>query len=167
MENCPKCNAKLAPPLKSSGRQICSACGWAEKKVINANTESLAAAEKISPRGNWEFLPVDVLEVAENQQRMILLILLGLARIALNEYISFALAIIQVYCVYKLAVAVRYRPPVLYGLLMLIPLISLLVLLRVNARATAILKAHGIRVGLGGANHKDLENLRGQVKNAT
>lgn len=30
-ENCPKCNKKLPPPFKSSGRQVCSNCGWSDK----------------------------------------------------------------------------------------------------------------------------------------
>jgi len=31
LESCPKCNHKLAPPLKSSGRQICMKCGWSDR----------------------------------------------------------------------------------------------------------------------------------------
>ncbi|MBD2000823.1 hypothetical protein H6G00_30170 [Leptolyngbya sp. FACHB-541] len=30
-ETCPKCNSRLGPPLKSSGRQICIKCGWTDK----------------------------------------------------------------------------------------------------------------------------------------
>ena len=32
LENCPKCEKKLPPPFPSSGRQVCSACGWSDKK---------------------------------------------------------------------------------------------------------------------------------------
>lgn len=32
LENCPKCDKKLPPPFSSSGRQVCSACGWSDKK---------------------------------------------------------------------------------------------------------------------------------------
>lgn len=28
LENCPKCDQKLPSPFKSSGRQVCSKCGW-------------------------------------------------------------------------------------------------------------------------------------------
>ncbi|MBD1909968.1 hypothetical protein [Leptolyngbya sp. FACHB-16] len=31
LESCPKCSHKLAPPLKSSGRQICMKCGWSDR----------------------------------------------------------------------------------------------------------------------------------------
>ena len=30
-ENCPKCDKKLPPPFKSTGRQVCSNCGWSNK----------------------------------------------------------------------------------------------------------------------------------------
>jgi hypothetical protein len=32
LENCPKCEKKLPPPFPSSGRQVCSGCGWSDKK---------------------------------------------------------------------------------------------------------------------------------------
>ena len=31
LENCPKCEKKLLPPFASSGRQVCSGCGWSDK----------------------------------------------------------------------------------------------------------------------------------------
>lgn len=33
LENCPKCEKKLPPPFKSSGRQVCSKCAWSSKPV--------------------------------------------------------------------------------------------------------------------------------------
>jgi hypothetical protein len=30
-ENCPRCNSKLPPPFQSSGRIVCSKCGWSNK----------------------------------------------------------------------------------------------------------------------------------------
>ena len=38
LENCPKCEKKLPPPFSSSGRQVCSACGWSDKKK-DSNTD--------------------------------------------------------------------------------------------------------------------------------
>jgi hypothetical protein len=29
--NCPQCEQPLAPPLQSSGRQVCMKCGWTDK----------------------------------------------------------------------------------------------------------------------------------------
>ncbi len=45
---------------------------------------------------------------------------------------------------------------VVLGVLTLIPCIGLIVLLIINAKATNILKAHGIRVGLLGASTSDI-----------
>lgn len=30
-KHCPQCNQELAPPLKTSGRQVCLQCGWASQ----------------------------------------------------------------------------------------------------------------------------------------
>ncbi len=40
LENCPQCGKKLPPPLKSTGRQICTSCGWAKKSIKNASKTS-------------------------------------------------------------------------------------------------------------------------------
>lgn len=34
LENCPQCDRKLPQPFKSSGRQVCSGCGWSDKRKI-------------------------------------------------------------------------------------------------------------------------------------
>lgn len=31
LDHCPKCNHRLGPPLKASGRQVCGRCGWSNK----------------------------------------------------------------------------------------------------------------------------------------
>ena len=55
--------------------------------------------------------------------------------------------------VFMLAVAIyNTGVGVLLGILTLIPLIGLIVLLIINSKATSLLKAHGIRVGLLGAD---------------
>ena len=39
-ENCPQCEKKLSPPFKSSGRQVCSSCGWTNKpKAVKSAPE--------------------------------------------------------------------------------------------------------------------------------
>lgn len=44
-ENCPKCEKKLPAPFKSSGRQVCSGCGWTNKptnsKQVNTSNVKL------------------------------------------------------------------------------------------------------------------------------
>lgn len=48
---------------------------------------------------------------------------------------------------------------VILGILILIPLIGLIVLLVVNGKATAILKQHGLGVGLLGADPKAIDRM--------
>jgi len=64
----------------------------------------------------------------------------------------------QLYCVYRLAKAMKLGVPitVMSLLLILVPLISLIVLLGMNQRAIKTLRAGGIRVGLMGARKEDL-----------
>jgi hypothetical protein len=59
--------------------------------------------------------------------------------------------------VFMLAMAVYSTGPgVVLGILTLIPLIGLIPLLIVNGKATNILRAHKIKVGLMGANPNDV-----------
>jgi hypothetical protein len=51
------------------------------------------------------------------------------------------------------------RAAVLYGILTLVPLIGLILLFIINGEATTVLREHGIRVGLLGANMSDLDRL--------
>ncbi|MEN9869367.1 MAG: hypothetical protein RLZZ171_350, partial [Cyanobacteriota bacterium] len=41
-ENCPQCEKKLAPPFKSSGRQVCSGCGWTNQLKSTVKSETTA-----------------------------------------------------------------------------------------------------------------------------
>lgn len=43
LEICPKCAKKLYPPLKSSGRQICT-CGWSDKPVVRQGTPQVTSS---------------------------------------------------------------------------------------------------------------------------
>ena len=62
LENCPQCSKQLPPTLKSSGRQVCTSCGWSEQKnnsrlensepsnseQITSKTKNNVATEQIS-----------------------------------------------------------------------------------------------------------------------
>jgi DNA-binding helix-hairpin-helix protein with protein kinase domain len=40
LKNCPQCETELHPPLKSSGRQVCTSCGWSNiKRDSEADSE--------------------------------------------------------------------------------------------------------------------------------
>ena len=54
LENCPKCEKKLPPPFKSSGRQVCSKCAWTDKPrpkairpVESENNTSFSSQEEV------------------------------------------------------------------------------------------------------------------------
>ncbi len=70
-ENCPKCGKKLPPPFKSSGRQVCSGCGWSNKPKV-AKTESSPAKKEIKPlllpKKAEENVPTSKLNISINQQ---------------------------------------------------------------------------------------------------
>jgi predicted Zn finger-like uncharacterized protein len=117
----------------------------------------------------------DVRAVAWFQKAIILCILANLATIPIRVGLEtmggdagllgliillvyyLAVAITATVFVFMLAVKIYSSGVgVLLGILTLIPCIGLIVLLIINARATSILKKHGVRVGLLGANSADL-----------
>ncbi len=64
---------------------------------------------------------------------------------------------------YKLGKALKLPRFFLYIIGFFIPLVNLLVILTLLGRATKILKAQQIRVGLMGANQKDLKKYLGEM----
>jgi len=65
----------------------------------------------------------------------------------------FAVAITAAVFIFMLSLAVyNLAAGIVLGILTLVPLLGLLVLLMINSKATKILRAHGVRVGLLGAN---------------
>jgi hypothetical protein len=55
LENCPQCEKKLRHPLKSSGRQVCTSCGWSDIKrrsdvVSNSQPEKSPQPEETSSK---------------------------------------------------------------------------------------------------------------------
>lgn len=67
--------------------------------------------------------------------------------------------VLSMYGVYMLAKALRMSGAILYAIAMFLPLISLLVLLVLNDKATKVLQNSGVRVGLMGADCADLERI--------
>ena len=70
----------------------------------------------------------------------------------------------QLYCVYRLARALKLGIVPIAGsmILIFVPFICLLVLLAVNLKAMAVLRAAGIPVGLLGARVSDLPHEKPQ-----
>jgi hypothetical protein len=107
-------------------------------------------------------LSFGVTEVAEAQKRVLLAVLAtmvanGLLRAtsggaagAMALLLDLAVAAFAMYCVYRLCRALGVTPWA-YVVAMLVPLVSLVCLFVLNGKATAFLKAHGVRVGFLGA----------------
>jgi len=70
------------------------------------------------------------------------------------------IALFLCYCVYRLARSLRLNiiVSVIYVLLVIIPIIGILALYNLTNKATIILRAKGIRVGIMGPSVKDLPN---------
>ena len=111
-------------------------------------------------QGEWT--KTELMEVAQRQKSIIWMILISIASIVAAKSVPVAplvAGIIQIYFIYKLAVAVRSSIPWAYIILSLFPLLGLIGLLVVNTTATSLLKAYGIKVGLMGARMADFDKL--------
>ncbi len=109
----------------------------------------------------------DLREVAKYQRGIIFCILFYLFAVVAQFLLppelrlflaigALGLGIVSTVFVFLLAIKVyNVGLGVFLGILTLVPCIGLIVLLTVNGKATAILKANGIRVGLLGANSND------------
>lgn len=111
----------------------------------------------------------DELREIARSQRAILLCIVGYAVLvafqmyspqqlkALVGLAAIGVSITATVFVFLLATKVYERTTgIILGVLTLIPCVGLLVLLRVNAKATSVLRSHGIRVGLVGADASDI-----------
>ena len=110
----------------------------------------------------------DIREIAV-RQRVVMLCILGYIACVILQFVvpgplklvvalaGAAFSITGAVFVFMLAVAIYSTGlGVVLGILTLIPIIGLIVLLIVNAKATTILRAHGIKVGLLGADKSQI-----------
>ena len=112
------------------------------------------------------FTKGEVVEVARMQKAVLWLLLALLVANGLAASVPIiGLVVLVVYLVvvvaslfytYKLANAVKAPSPGQYLILALIPCLNIIALLLINGNATAVLKKHGIPVGLMRANKKQL-----------
>ncbi len=81
--------------------------------------------------------------------------------ILLAQIGQLAIAVACMVCVFVMARAIQWSMPacILVAICGLVPCLNLLLMLIINSRATALLKRNGIRVGLMGANPRDLARL--------
>jgi hypothetical protein len=102
----------------------------------------------------------DLREVAKFQSYIQWLVLANLAAMFI-PFATILTGLIGVFFIYKLASALRSSCAWLYIILSFIPLIGLLALLHFVGKATKVLKANGIRVGLMGARKGDFDSIEG------
>jgi hypothetical protein len=105
-----------------------------------------------------EWTREELKEIAKYQKYIIYLVPFSLG--IMLPFILPVLIVVQCYNIYKLAVAIRSRFVWFYVVSAFIPLISLLSLLRLNSRATEILKRNGINVGFMGVKMEDFDKLQ-------
>ena len=102
--------------------------------------------------------PEQIVEVAKRQKQILWMILLSFVAMFI-PFATIVTGIIQVYFIFKLAQAVRSSAAWVYIILAFVPLIGLLALLHINGKATKILQAYGVKVGLMGAKSSDLKKV--------
>ena len=100
----------------------------------------------------------DILEVANRQKQILWMILISIPATFI-PFATLVTGVIQIYFIVKLAKAVG-SSAWLYAVLAFLPLIGLIALLRLNGKATKILKDNGVAVGLMGANSVDLKKFQ-------
>jgi len=100
----------------------------------------------------------DLLEVAKRQKSIIGLMLISFLTMCI-PFATIVTGIIQIYFIYKLAVALRMSAAWVYIILAFIPLVGLIALLVINGKATKRLKKNGIKVGLLGARMADFDKI--------
>jgi hypothetical protein len=114
------------------------------------------------------FTPDQLREIARSQNLLMWSILAGI----LSFFISFALRqgvpiigflfslgviVFEVVALYRLGRSLRMTAPWLYCPLLIIPLVGLITLVIISGRASRVLKAYGVRIGLMGGKISDIQ----------
>ena len=99
-----------------------------------------------------EWAVEEIAEVKKRQKQIIWMVLLSLVAMFI-PYATIVTGTIQIYFIFKLAQAIRSSVAWLYIILAFIPLIGLIALLYINGKATRVLQANGVKVGLMGATY--------------
>ena len=109
------------------------------------------------------FTNADVVTIATRQKRLVWLILASLTIVPIVA--SFApgalvlAGLVNIALVYDLAKALKCGDPRTWCIGMLIPIISLILMLVLSAKATKAIRDKGVKVGLLGASKSELAKL--------
>ena len=113
-----------------------------------------------------QWMKQNLMDVAKYQKNIQWLVLANLVAMFI-PFATIATGIIGIYFIYKLAAALRASCAWVYIILSFIPLVGLLVLVHFVAKATKVLKANGIRVGIMGARMEDFDKLQAMPNQAS
>lgn len=108
------------------------------------------------PQDPWA--KAELLDVAKYQSYIQWLVLASLVAMFI-PYATILTGIIGLFFIYKLASALRSKVAWLYIIASFMPLIGLLALLDLVQRASKVLKANGIKIGIMGAKMNDFDSI--------
>lgn len=103
-----------------------------------------------------------ILNIAKFQSLLCWLIIVTLLVYIFAPILTILTSIASIYFVYSLAKSLGEIRPWVYIIAMLIPIVSILALLNLIQKATKVLRAHNIRVGVMGANKEDLKEYQNE-----
>jgi len=116
--------------------------------------------------GTGEFSKDELRQICKSQNLLMYAVLVGVSAYFLVHIpvvgllLVLAIAAFEIYAVYQLGTALRINTVlvIILCLCMFIPCISLLLLVLLSGRASKLLKANGVRVGLMGGNIDDIRD---------
>ena len=145
--------------------QTCSYCGRTSDDAAVQCSECGAELKPPSVRVTKApivYSKTELLEIAKGQKAVIWLMLLSIPAYAaafVMPSLPLIVGIISLVFIYRLAVSLKESAPWQYVVLGIIPCVGVIALLVINSRATSVLKARGIPVGLMGAHRDDLDKI--------
>lgn len=101
---------------------------------------------------------ISIIDVAEAQRAVLWCVLINFIVLFLFNFAFIIVDIVQLYFVYKLLKSLHSKLVVLWMIGVLVPLLGLILMIILNSRATKNIRAAGFRVGLMGADLKDIKS---------
>jgi hypothetical protein len=126
--------------------------------------QSKSAIDKPATETKGAFTKDELRNIANAQNTLMFSVLAGFAILFIEKLpligplAMIFVGIFQIYALYMLGIELRLRMVWLYCVGMIIPFVNLIILLIVSAKASKVLRAAGVRIGLMGGNLDDIKN---------
>lgn len=178
---CVECQQSLEAPLEMAGQILkCPTCSATitvpspqtpppPVPIVPVQPPSAQPPETkphYEKKGSKGYTNQETYKVGTNQKAIIWLVLASFIAFFI-PYAPIVVGIICIVFVYRLAKALKLSLAWLWALSQILPFISIICLLVLNHKATSILKAKGIRVGLMGARSEQLTFLNSNTSALT